>query len=359
MRRRFFGNRGFTLLELLVVIAIIGVLVALLLPAIQAAREAARRSACLNNLKQLALGTLNYVDVRKAFPSGLMPAHSWSQHAQILPYLESSETSTQVNFSQNTMSSSARFLSIPVFLCPSELTDRLRGSSALTDARESDAGGVCGRNSYRGSGGNNIGFLTGNGGLGQDQLLANNSTETNNGIFLCSSQPIRLRDVLDGTAKTALFSERRVGNGDNTIIEQQSDYYGIPNSGVLVPVSTVVSDCGAVALASQLSGNGNTYIKASFSGQNWVDGFYTTTRYNHILPPNSLSCGRSVAAPDSGNMNFNGGAFTATSWHPGGVITAFCDGGVQFISEEIDQTTWQALGSRNGVELIQPGMYGP
>ena len=350
MRQRSVRASGFTLVELLVVIAIVGVLVALLLPAIQAAREAARRSACINNLKQLALASLNYVDARKAFPTGLMPAHQWSQHAQILPFLESTQISSQINFSQDAMSSKARLLTVPVFLCSSELTDRLTGSNALTDARESDAGGACGRNSYRGNGGNQIGFISGNG------ALPAAGVEINNGIYYCSSVAVRLRDILDGTSKTALFSERCVGNGDETIVEPQSDYYGIPNDGTQSSVAATITACWAVVPLSQLKGSG--FVKASYSGQSWATGYYITTRYNHVLTPNSPSCGRDVAPPDSGNMNNNGGAFNATSWHPAGVNTAFCDGSVQFISEEIDQPTWQALGSRNGLELLQPGAFG-
>ena len=360
MNKRLRRSGGFTLVELLVVIAIIGVLIALLLPAIQAAREAARRSACVNNLKQLTLASLNYVDARKAFPVGLMPSTSWGQHAQILPYLESTQISTQVNFTQPAISSVARLQSLPVFLCPSELTDRLVGTAAVNeDLREADViggvTGVCGRNSYRGNAGNNVGAFA------EGATLAGNpnDSEANNGIYYCNPLPVRVRDIVDGTSKTALFSERCCGNGDPTVAEPQSDYYGFPTT-VAATVAGVLSAAGvgSVIPAQQTSTANAAYFKASYSGQNWVTGYYTTTRYNHVLPPNQISAARTAASPSAGNLNYNGGAWTATSWHPGGVNTAFCDGNVQFISEEIDQTTWQALGSRAGLELVQPGMYG-
>jgi prepilin-type processing-associated H-X9-DG protein len=223
-----------------------------------------------------------------------------------------------------------------------------------------------GRNSYRGNAGNNLGILTGSGvysggsatvGPNNNNLFAN-STETNNGIFLCSPTGVRLRDIIDGTTKTALFSERCCGNGDNTIAEPTSDYYAVTKTGTTT-LATFLSSAGlgTVNPEAQLAGSGN--VKASYSGQDWVNGYFTTTRYNHVLPPNSISAGRSGAGAQQGAINFFGGAFTATSWHAAGVNTAFCDGSVQFISEEIDQLTWQYLGSRNGSELIQTGMYGP
>ena len=379
MQRRGAHVRGFTLVELLVVIAVIGVLVALLLPAVQAAREASRRSQCVNNLKQIALASLNYVDARKVFPAGLMPANSWSQHAQLLPFLESYAISFQINYAQPTWSSPARLLTVPVFLCPSELSDRIDGTGTSVqndNPFEADDSTTIawGRNSYRGNAGSNIGFITGNGPLSgaggnmgttagpNNNNLYANSSETNNGIFLCAPTGVHLRDILDGTSKTALFSERCCGNGDNATLEAQSDYYGMLKSvsGATSPtLATVLAGLSTVVPSAQLAGGG--CVKVSYSGHDWVNGYFTTTRYNHVLPPNSISVGRVASGtnPDSGAVNCNGGAFSASSWHPAGVNTTFCDGSVQFVSEEIDQTTWQALGSRNGMELVQPGMYGP
>ena len=136
---------GFTLVELLVVIAIIGILVALLLPAVQAAREAARRTACANNMKQIGLALANFQGTRRFYPSSWQPASTpftesdgWSVHAQILPYLEQANLHGQIDFYQSynaqihqsiNISGTPQRLAaarIPSFLCPNEQNDRLR-----------------------------------------------------------------------------------------------------------------------------------------------------------------------------------------------------------------------------------------
>ena len=132
---------GFTLIELLVVIAIIGMLVVLLLPAVQAAREAARRAACANNLRQLALAMLNYESSQQQFPSSWAPVRGemgqidgWSAQAQMLPYLEEGGIYDQIDFDRSYKSQTfagGQLLSatrIPTLLCPSELGDRVRMS---------------------------------------------------------------------------------------------------------------------------------------------------------------------------------------------------------------------------------------
>src|SRR5687768_14201020 len=132
------SRRGFTLVELLVVIAIIGILVSLLLPAVQAAREASRRASCLNNLKQIGLATHNYHDVYKRLPSSFVlqptvPFDSWSVQARLLPYLEQGNIYQGINFSVTYKDSSQVFngvqitsMRVPVYRCPSEINDRER-----------------------------------------------------------------------------------------------------------------------------------------------------------------------------------------------------------------------------------------
>src|SRR5829696_7474861 len=130
MKRR----RGFTLIELLVVIAIIGVLIALLLPAVQAAREAARRSQCANNLKQIGLAIHAYADSYNVFPAGrsslaqaVVGGENWSVHAFLLPWLEQAQTFDALNFhlrpDQSVENDTAQRLWINAYLCPSDFHD--------------------------------------------------------------------------------------------------------------------------------------------------------------------------------------------------------------------------------------------
>src|SRR5262245_50328186 len=134
-------RRGFTLIELLVVIAIIGVLIALLLPAVQAAREAARRMQCTNNLKQIGLGLHNYESITGALPPPLVQTGSgstitwtngWSVHGRLLPFLEQAAAFNAINFTfrysvpENTTVSG---LSVSMFLCPSEINPQPRATA--------------------------------------------------------------------------------------------------------------------------------------------------------------------------------------------------------------------------------------
>src|SRR6476660_2663470 len=123
-------RQAFTIVELLVVVAIIGVLVALLLPAVQAAREAARRMSCANNLKQIGLALQNFESVNKGFPSSLRPTppdpaglfNGWSAHAQILPYLENANLYQGINFDQPySVQASISAVRVKAFICPAEI----------------------------------------------------------------------------------------------------------------------------------------------------------------------------------------------------------------------------------------------
>src|SRR5262245_1830742 len=134
------GRRGFTLIELLVVIAIIAVLVALLLPAVQQAREAARRSQCKNNLKQVGVALHNYLDVFAGFPPvTVVPANQtfepWSGQARLLPYIEQANLSNLIDWSVSSEFTSNPVVCrtrVPIYMCPSEVNDRARPTATLT-----------------------------------------------------------------------------------------------------------------------------------------------------------------------------------------------------------------------------------
>jgi prepilin-type N-terminal cleavage/methylation domain-containing protein len=318
---------GFTLVELLVVIAIIGTLAGMLLPAVQAARESARRAQCTNKLKQLALATLEFHDAKRAFPIGRQGDNAFSQHSQLLPYLEEGNLELQLNFNIATGSNPARLTTINAFLCPSDLDDRMTDSTLSAD----QAG--WGRNNYRASAGNDVG------------TTANSETATakeqNNGIFI-TNEAVSLRQVTDGTSHTALFSEAILGDGNDNVVEVESDMFQLKNNNTTATVQQLYAKCIAVVPGS-MSGASN---QTSYAGRDWINGNYMTTRYNHVMPPNSWSCSR------GNSPNDNGGAVTASSRHVSGVNLTLVDGSVRFVDSGVDVTLWQALGSRNGSEII-------
>jgi len=327
---------GFTLVELLVVIAIIGILVALLLPAVQAAREAARRISCANHLHQLAIAASNYHSVHGCFPAGRFREYgtigecTWSQHARLLPYLEQVQLDTIIDYNREPAYSVGRLQPISFFRCPSDI-DRLADSDP--DYEYSHA--QWGRNNYKGNAGNDVGIW-------------DPPDEQNNGIFL-TNVVISVDDITDGTNQTALFSEAVLGDGDSDNIDIPGDWFviGIQNA----TTQHVYQACMNV---TPQTGSSN---QISHSGRNWIYGNYVPTRYNHIMPPNRRSCTRAWGGNSDAYVNDGGGATTASSRHPGGVNLCTADGATRFISDDIDIRVWWALGSSDGGETIDGGSY--
>ena len=327
-------KHGFTLVELLVVVSIIGVLVGLLLPAVQSARESGRRTHCANNLRQMGLATLNFVNTSGGtFPAGRMVGSDdsllWSPHTQILPFLEEGVTHKLINFLKppsDASNTQAVKTQIMLFLCPSDI-NRL-----TTNAGDGQFG--WGKNNYKGNGGNDTG-----------QWFADTNTEQNNGIFV-TNHPVRVAEVTDGMSHTALFSEAVLGDGDDNHIEAPTDWFRIDTTNTTS--AEVVAACTSLTPAA---GSGSQFSR---SGRNWVNGNYVVTRYNHVLPPNTRSCARCAAG--TANLttaaNNQGGATTASSRHPGGVNLLLADASLQFVSSSVAPTVWSALGSRNGGEFV-------
>jgi prepilin-type N-terminal cleavage/methylation domain-containing protein/prepilin-type processing-associated H-X9-DG protein len=334
---------AFTLVELLVVIAIIGVLIALLLPAVQAARESARRAQCTNNLKQFGLACHNYEQVYKRLPPGKLTGggnEEWSQHARLLSFFEQEGVSDLIDWTLgpgDAVNQAAREAKILFFLCPSDSDSKFDppGNEAL------------GKTNYRA----NAGGLHGR---WRDDITPNrNRYEENDGIFLrfqtVANQlnrmdlvGIRMADILDGTSQTALFSERIVGDGRNNQIDVRGDWYAVAaipiSTNVLNDTNTMRNRCMAVTPST---GGANQF---SEGGRNWSNGNYTPTRYNHVMPPNSKAC--VAGTPDTSTINTEPTATTATSMHPGGVNVVLCDGSTRFVRESISAIIWQRAGSR-------------
>lgn len=363
-------QRGFTLVELLVVIAVIGVLVGLLLPAVQAAREAARRMQCSNNLKQIGLAVLNYESAHRVLPlttTGPSQANpqlgsgfvSWL--AMILPQIEqgplynsidfrhaladdkrfaSSADYTQLTISSSHPNARAAATVVPTFLCPS---DTLQSTPTMGTAQPAPG-------SYAG----NVGWVRGaTGGEGNVSpvRIANGAMPIVN-----PSQPdawqrprIELGDFTDGTSNTALSAERLINNAVGS-----SGPFGASMQGNLKPATT--SFCAGSGRSERRLGdwvsfcNGVSVPDATYSlphGRSWISGWTLAANlYMHVMPINSRNCHLYGGEDDGTNI------VTASSNHSGGAQLCFVDGHVQFVSQNIDNRLWWAIGSRNGGEVV-------
>ncbi|QDV38779.1 DUF1559 domain-containing protein [Tautonia plasticadhaerens] len=353
---------GFTLIELLVVIAIIGVLIALLLPAVQSAREAARRAQCTNNLKQLGLALHNYESAVQSLPWGDGPDqwNQWSSMALMSPYMEQYTIYSALNFGyalQNPAllaNTTAQRATLSFLQCPSD-EDRLTSPD--------------GHNNYAANAGN-----------APAAFYDWNNTGAFNGLFGWSGRPpdgqapfttprsaneakqkpiVKLADIRDGTSNTAAFSERVKGIGwfANPTVPDLTRPSATPVQ-IDKPANTV--DLNSPQLFYQQCRQVSPYTPgAVFSpnfyayGSYWHNGGFGHSRYNHIMTPNQHSCNYSTSrwGGDSG------GAYTASSRHPGGTNVCFADGSVRFIKESVAATVWWALGSRAGGEVVSADQY--
>ncbi len=326
---------AFTLVELLVVIAIIGVLVGLLLPAVQQAREAARRMSCHNNLKQIVLATHNYESATKQLPVGwqqpAMSGDGWSAQARILPYIEQFGLDSAINFAvgyelsrvyvdgQPQKVSSIR---VPTYVCPSEIRDEQRMGSDGPEHYPL---------SYAYNGG--VWFV----------FDANDNT-VGEGMFT-AGRARKLRDCLDGLSNTLAFAEVKAWN---------PYYRDAAVAGELDKPITITDVC---ALAGS--------FKVNTGHTEWVDGRVHQSGFTTTFTPNmKILCEESGIEYDVDFTNyregksFSGGpiprtyaAVTSRSHHEGGVGVALMDGSVHFITESIDRQLWQDLSTRAGREV--------
>lgn len=349
-------RRAFTLIELLVVIAIIAVLIGLLLPAVQAAREAARRVQCTNNFKQLGLAVHNYNDAFGCLPFGKGPDYMsvvpnapvyarWSAQSQFLSALEQGPLFNSINFnlppdvpnldtmmmgfmpgftSPNGANATASRVALSTMICPSD------------GASTGDWPGACNYAANEGSWLCDACEQT-------PSMMA--PGQLPQGPFYNRSC-VRLAGFVDGTSQTAFFSERRRGRGAQ---DPKSDLYQMTNASSMpqtYQTCTGLDTTMAMPLTSRV-------------GAAWAVGDMSCTTYNHVSGPNTRSC----AGMDSSMMGMGMSMvdmavqLSSSSYHPGGVNLLFGDGSVRFLKDTISLNIWRGLSTRNGGEVLSASDY--
>ncbi|PQO26424.1 prepilin-type cleavage/methylation domain-containing protein [Blastopirellula marina] len=333
---------GFTLVELLVVIAIIGILIALLLPAVQQAREAARRMSCTNNLKQLGLATHNYADTyAQVFPNAGFSdprgyPNDYSPLAKILPYIEQENLQDLIDFSF--------YLGHPRFGLPVEVhnivkypVDTLLCPSAPGEAVHlttsgSDTIEVAGAN-YGINAGNGLDYAS-------DKNVFHPSFAANNGLCWVDAK-VKFASITDGTTNTVLWSESPIGPGDDpasaTPLQDPRLYRASIDTDIL-SYGQSANAGGIDSVSSNITGwQGRRFFS-------WLRG---------CDPSGPLLCG--LLSPNNSAPDPTGGsakANAARSFHTGGVNVCLADGSVRFIPDTINIDTWHALWSRDGGEVV-------
>ena len=329
------GRRGFTLVELLVVIAIIGILVSLLLPAIQAAREAARRISCVNNLKHIAIAMHNYADANKVFPPSFSwngvagdVGGNWSAQARVLPFLEEVNLAEAIDFKLHytTVMVEGGSGTIPIsafrvasYLCASEWRDTMRFKD-----------------------GNPYHYPLNYGvNLGDWLVYDPVKPEGGRGPFHPNSR-MRPSMIQDGLSKTLMAAE----------VKAYTPYLRNGGNAPATPPTEIAQIC-SLPIGEFKESSGHT---------EWADGRAHQTGFTAVFLPNTrVLCDQGGPTYDVDWTSYREGAseseptyaaVTARSYHPGVVNAAKMDGSVMTVSDDIAADVWRSLSTRNGHEVI-------
>jgi prepilin-type N-terminal cleavage/methylation domain-containing protein/prepilin-type processing-associated H-X9-DG protein len=345
MRRKLIvaHGHGFTLIELLVVIALMGLLIALILPAVQAAREAVRRSHCVNNLKQLGLAVQGYSEANGALPPAAATGPEWSNNfsmkVRVLPFIDHFALFNSMNmsfFQESGQNATSLTTMVDAFLCPS------------------DSNVPCGTYDVSGPGPRQIGYTSYPNNLG--------TTPTNNAgrydgpaYFMGAGDvasvaglapTVTLAGITDGTSSTVIWSEMIRGKNGTALVGPNQVYLmsiSPPSTNTFVPLVTYLSTCeGATALAG-----------FDFKGRIWgTDSAAQGGGYSHIMTPNQKAC---VFQGQDQPVEYSAVCVGASSFHPGGVNVGFLDGSVRFVKNGVEPRAWWAIATKAGGEVIDTG----
>lgn len=329
---------GFTIVELLVVIAILGILVALLLPAVQAAREAARSTQCMNHLRQIGIALHGFESAQGNLPAGSPEAFSvdggyLSPLAQILPYVEEGTVFQSIDFHQGPFDEpnfTAGKAQPSTFLCPSDPLP-VQGS---TDLGWTSYHANCGTWAY----------LTGwDGVFGPNFVVDESSTWASP-----PANSVKLSEIVDGTGKTAALAEVPNGFGFDTTSSKNAhnDCFQttLPKQAVVLNPSTAPKVRHELLALDWRTSTVPWNGEWRFRGYPWIEGTVWRSWYNHLLPPGSICW-------HTGDWWLF--VTPANSYHPGVVNVVMCDGAVRRIATQVDGAIWQSAGSRNGGEIVE------